>query len=148
MGWQEASAGRERGICVEEGFRLLSGEKSKRRRLEGTPRPLQKGQAPLWALPLGRSIFTHAVPLPRDALPRAAHAPGLGLAPPQFFHSFFSFYGHTCGIWKFPGTPACYSHLAQQLINYQARSQIRAVAVGLHHSHGNTGSEMNPRATL
>ena len=36
-----------------------------------------------------------------------------------FFNTFFfSFYGHTCGIWEFP-----------------VRGQIRAAAAGLHHSH-------------
>lgn len=57
---------------MEEGSLLLSGEKSKSWRLEGTLRPRQKDQAPLWALTLWPSISTHAAPFPRDALPHAA----------------------------------------------------------------------------
>ena len=44
-----------------------------------------------------------------------------------FFLSFFLFYGHLCGIWKFPG----------QWWNLSC-------SFGLCHSHGNTGSTSDP----
>ena len=39
---------------------------------------------------------------------------------------FFSFNGHTCGIWKFPGW-----------------GWIRAAAANIHHSHSNTGFKLH-----
>ena len=43
---------------------------------------------------------------------------------------WFSFYGHTCSIWKF-----------------QARGQIRAAAADLCYSHSNVGFELHLQPT-
>ena len=51
----------------------------------------------------------------------------------QQFHSwiFFSFYSHTCGIWKILG-----------------QGSNQSCNCGLHHSHGNTGFKLQPRPML
>lgn len=71
--WNEASAEGERGICVSEIPAPSSVVRSHRAQARGDTVSSAEGPGPLWPLPLWPSIFTHAVPLPGDALPHAVH---------------------------------------------------------------------------
>lgn len=87
MGWHEASAGGERGICVEQRFLPRGGEESQSQRPQGTPCPLHEGRALRWRCLCG---------------PAASHM--LFLSPEMLFSTRF-----TPRIWlllRFSGTSA------------------------------------------